>query len=139
MKDKIKQLLNEAMQEAKEKSSNHTVRKTKEISISDVSPLELSQFIEENNIPKDCWFSGDGDYNPVLIWEIIVPASEVQKKKELIRKFERLSWYKIRDCFLDKGYKIKSCSVHYTIDELYLNYFKDIDLLVEYYFNRFSF
>lgn len=139
IKNTVKQLLTDAMQEATEKASKHTVRKTQEISIYDIHPLELTYFIEENNIPKDCQFSTDGNNNPCILWDIVIPASEKEKQKELVRKFERLSWYKVRDYFISQGYSVKGSSSYYTfsIDKIYNSYINDIDLLVNYYIDRF--
>lgn len=119
-------------------------KKYKSLSILDVKPIELLQFMQKNNIPDDAEFDGvengyDGWDDIVLSWQIDVPTSEKDKNEYRMKRFEVISWKHVYDILISNGYKrlggwngsdfkqFKDTSLY----QMYLD--KDFDRLVKYY------
>ena len=101
------------------------------ISLSDVHPLKLQEFMRENNVPEDAWFGGeengyDGFSDIGLVWYVEVPTSEKERLDYKISGFERIAWFYVRDILLANGYSI--CS----FDTFLLREFKGTNLYTMY-------
>ena len=71
--------------------------KTIYVNIEDVEPLELQNFIVENNIPNDAYFGGKpNDYDSFdeicICYDISVPTNEDEKLKYCRDRFSNIVW-----------------------------------------------
>lgn len=147
MKELIKIALDIIHEELQNKlpKTKKTKKKLKSINISSIDPLELGEFIENNEIPDNAYFSvsdcdgGIMSYNePCLDWYIDIPTTEEDKLKYYKDRFNKTAWHSVRPILLDNGYKrthfnsVKFREFKNTsIVEMYTN--KDFDKLEQYY------
>lgn len=118
-----------------------TKKGIKSIDISEVSPVDLPQFMVDNNVPDDAYFDCDhdsfgGTFN--LSWEIDVPMSDDDILKFKRKRFANLAFKYVYDLFIYNGYKrvwFNSGLLREfndtTIYDMYMN--NDHDRLVRYY------
>lgn len=142
MKDLLITALNEAYT-ILENRTPQTKKELKQLTISDVNPLELTKFITDNNIPLDCWFGGidngyDGYSDICLNWEIDVPTTEKDKLKFSNDRFRSIAWKIIFDSLTNNGFKRIGVPSHLlsqysdtTVYKMYIE--KDYERLVKYY------
>lgn len=88
-----------------------TKNKENFISLRDVEPLKLMEFMRENNVPEDAWFDGeDNGYDAFsdigLMWYTQVPTSEKDKLRFKVEHFDNIAWNFVRDILLANGYSI---------------------------------
>lgn len=113
----------------------------KEISIIDVEPLELTNFMKENNIPDDAEFSGtdngyDGWNDIVLAWYVKEPISEKEIDKIYRKFFYKKALMYVPKLLVNNGYIWKQTgSVQKNISSLlYQKYLEnDEQWLVEFF------
>jgi len=113
-------------------------KSAKYISIDHVSPMDLPQFISENNIPKECCFTTDVNEDVSLYWEIDVPTTDQDKLIFKRKRFDSILWTYIYKTMIENGYKRKGVDSGLfkqfndaTIYDRYVN--KDFDRIVDYY------
>ena len=114
-----------------EKATPKFVRKVQSISISDVRPVDLPQFIKDNNIPDECYFTGrDNGYDAFddiqIAWEIMSPAKVVDI---YVFKKTHLNNHLVSKCLSMLGrYGIyRGVYVHQTIDHCQFFIDGDVD------------
>ncbi len=147
MKDLIIDSLKDSLDilEKRTPKTNNFVKKS--ISIMDVNPVDLKDFMSENNIPDTAYFDGrDNGYdawNDILLsWEVEVETkTKTTEKEELIYKrrvFSDIAFKLIYNTLINNGYKrVGADSSKFkefddtTIYDMYVN--KDYDRLVKYY------
>ena len=113
------------------------------ISIMDVEPLRLVEFMKDNNIPSTAEFSGndngyDGYDDFVLLWTTQIPMEQKDKDKFIKDRFDRNAVTFIHQALIKEGYYKKSFdSVLYrefTKESLYNRYLSsDFETIVKYY------
>ena len=142
MKDFIKAVLDEAIIKL-ENSVPQTKKKTIYVCIDDVSPLNIVQFMKDNDIPDDACFGGrDNGYDAFdqicLCYDIDIPTTDKDKDKYRKERFTGLVFKPLYDLLLANGYKrISSWSSLYkefdktSVYEMYMA--KEFDRLVQYY------
>jgi hypothetical protein len=113
------------------------------ISILDVSPLHLVQFMMDNNIPDDACFSGrDNGYDAwddiLLSWDVDVPTTDKDKLTYRRKQFTTTAFKFVHDTLIENGFKRVGYSSGLlkefddtTVYDMYIN--KDFDRLVKYY------
>ena len=138
MKDLIKTALDKAYNHCKRIYGDHkTVEKS--ISILDVNPLELSSFMEENNIPDHAEFSGkdngyDGWNDIVLAWSVKEEMTDQEKNKLYGENFYRISQHYVPKIMRQNGYTPVDSISESVSELLYEKYMKgDFDDLAELY------
>lgn len=151
MKDLIIKALNEAYI-ILEKRIPQTKPDFIEVSIEDIKPLDLPNFMKANNIPPDAYFSSsyEGERSlgssvyPSLCYDIIVPTTDKDKLKFCKDKFSTIAFKSVFDSLTNNGYKrtgfnslILRDFKDICIYNMYIN--KDFDWLVNYYSLSFSF
>lgn len=120
-----------------------TKKEIKSISIIDVSPLDLINFIKDNNIPNNCYFDGkdngyDGWDDILLSWEIDVPTTDIDRVSYLITRFNNGYFKYVYKILTNNGfkrispwsYKLKEFN-DTTIYHMYIN--KEFDRLEKYF------
>lgn len=141
----IIQGLNDAMDKTK-KYAHMTKSETRSISIDNVNPVDLTSFMDSNNIPSDAYFNGtdngyDGwyPYDLKLCWEVEVPTTEDERVSFRKKKFNTsLAFKSVYDLLIANGYvrsgfnsgllkEFDDTSVY----DMYMN--KEYDRLVKYY------
>jgi hypothetical protein len=142
MKDLIIDSLKDSL-DILEKRTPKNKKVVKSISIMDVNPVDLKDFMSKNNIPNTAYFDGrDNGYDAwddiLLSWEVETPTT---KKEQLIYKrrvFSDIAFKLIYNTLINNGYKrVGVCSSKFkefddtTIYDMYVN--KDYDRLVKYY------
>lgn len=142
MKDLLITALDEAFTKL-QKETPQTKKTVKQISISDVKPLELTKFITDNNIPLDCWFGGidngyDGYSDICLNWYIEVPTTEKEKFKYNNDRFNSIACKLIYNTLTNNGFKRIGFNSGLLRDfndtSVYKMYIeKDYERLVKYY------
>lgn len=142
MKELIIQALDEAFIKF-EKTIPQTKKQEQLVSIVDINPLDIAQFMKDNDIPSNAYFTGrDNGYDAwddiCLGWEIDVPTTEKEKLKYKKRTFTNYAFQSVRKLLLENGYKNVGYSTRLlyefddtTVYEMYIN--KDFDRLVKYY------
>lgn len=147
----MKDLIISALKEAGEKLERTTPLTKKEkrsISIADVKPVKIIEFMQENNIPEDADFDGrDNGYDAwddiCLSWYIDVPTTERDKEESKRKRFEYVAWKHVFESLTSNGYTVAG----YNPDDF--KQFKDTSLydmfvegdferLVKYYSLRFK-
>jgi len=110
------------------------------LNIDEINPFELTNFLIENNVPKDCWFGYDDDDNYSYVgFKIEIATTESDKLNHMINRFNNEVFRKIYQVFIDNGYKRKVYDSKYlkkfkkTVYEMFIE--KDFDSLEDYYFN----
>ena len=143
MKNLIITALDEAMKKL-DKQTPSTKKVCKDINIDDVRPIDLVNFMEDNDIPRDAWFSStqnsydafEGDFK--LEWEIDLPTTDKDKLAFRKKRFTQIAWKYVYDSLIANGYervgfdsgKLKEF-YNTIIYEMYLA--KDFDKLVKRY------
>ncbi len=142
MKDLIIIALNNAFT-LLEKQIPQTKPKLIEVNIDDVSPLNIVQFMKDNNIPDTAYFGGkdngnDGFSEICLCYTVDIPTTDKDKLTYCKRRFTDIAWRKVYDLLLANGYKRVGYSTFFlkefddtTVYDMYLA--KDFDRLVKYY------
>lgn len=144
MKDLLIQALTDAFAHV-EKQIPQTKTQRKEISIENVKPLDIVDFMKENGIPDDAYFVGpeEGQLGVFLSWEVQVPTTEADKLKFVKNKTDYVTWQYVYKLLTANGYKrIPYDSSYFRKfgDTTVYNMFhkKDFDRLVEYYSGFFT-
>jgi hypothetical protein len=142
MKDLIIQALNDAII-VLDKRVPQTKKETIYENIEGISPLDISRFIIENNIPKDAYFGGKpNDYDSFdtvcLCYDIDVPMTEQDKLKIKRKTFSTIAYKLVFDLLIKSGYKrvgFNSGKLKEFDDTTVYDMFitKDFDRLVKYY------
>jgi hypothetical protein len=109
MKNLIEKALTEAMVKL-DKQTPQTKKSTKSVSILHVAPVDLPQFMTDNEIPKDACFDGrDNGYDAwddiLLSWTVDVPTTTADKMKFRMKRFTNLAWTEMYALVLKNGYK----------------------------------
>jgi hypothetical protein len=120
-----------------------TKNETVFISLDNVSPLELPEFLSKESIPLDAWFGGrdngyDGFNDIGLCYYQQVPTTEKEKVDYCIRNFSSIAFPLISKALTSKGLKRVGVGTHLlkkfsntSVYEMYL--LKDFEILKEYY------
>lgn len=147
MKDLIITVLNEVYKSI----NNRTPQTRKEavyLSIEDVEPLEIADFMKANNVPCDAYFGGEpNSYDSFdrvcLVWDIDVLTTDKEKLKFVKTQFNN-SFGKVNKYLSENGYKRKGFNSGLlkqfddtTVYDMYIN--KQFDRLVKYYSLYFDF
>lgn len=147
----MKHLIITALNEAKtaiDKRIPLNKKETVYVSIEDVNPLEIAEFMETNNIPDTAYFGGEpNSYDSFdrvyLCYEINVPTTEKEQLKFVKTQFNN-SFNKVYKVLTENGYKRKGLNSGLlkqfddtTVYDMYIN--EDYDRLVSYYSLYFSF
>jgi len=142
MKDLIIQALNEAILKL-EKQTPQTKNKTIEINIEDVNPLDLSEFIKDNNIPNNAYFgvidfSDHSNGCACLCYDVKIPITDKDKLIFNRRVFTTTAHRIVYYLLLANGYEnVGFNSALFkefndtTVYDMFIN--NDIDRLVKYY------
>ena len=100
-------------------SEDWTERRVNRMSIVDVSPLDLGQFISDNSIPSDCYFDDDGSgmdceyHEPHICWDTIVPMGDRKREMEIADKVNRNALTHVGRALRAAGYVRVSPSVSF--------------------------
>lgn len=144
----MKELIIQALDSAYEKFKNTTPltkKQTEYVSIDDVHPMKLADFIKENNIPETAWFGGKPNgydaFNEVcLCYYIDVPTTEKEREKYKKSRFTTYAFQSVYNKLIkeNNGYKRVGYGTHLLrefddtcVYEMYMA--KDFDRLVKYY------
>lgn len=142
MKEFIIQALDEAFVKF-ERTIPQTKKQEKLISILDVNPRDIVQFMTDNDIPSEAYFTGrDNGYDAwddiCLGWEIDVPTTDKEKLRYLKERFTNYAFQSVKNILLNNGYKRVGYSTSHlaefddtTVYDMYNN--KEFDRLVKYY------
>lgn len=119
MKDLLINPLNLAFEKL-EKIVPKTKTVTKNFDISDVSPLNISKFITDNNIPTDCyfWIDDDGHY-PILCYDYQIELTEMERERLKRIKFESIAFQFVTNELRKNNYVIKQ-------NDISLNSFRNL-------------
>ena len=153
----MKELIIKALGEAFVKMENavpQTKKQEQRVCITDVKPIDLSQFMKDNNIPENAEFGsgnveedeyGNGyDYfdDHLLTWDISIPTTEEEKLTFKRKRFDDYAWNGVYSLLIKNGYKRIGCSSgefaaynDTTIYDMYIN--NEFDRLKKYYSLRF--
>ena len=138
----MKDLIISALDEAYKKVLGQvpeTKSRTEFVSIEDVDPLDLNNFMRANGIPSGCYFSADEDSEAGLSWSVEVPTTEKEKLSFIKNRFNNnAAWHFVFLSLTGNGYKKVGYDTNYlkqfkgtTVYDMYIN--KELDRLVEYY------
>lgn len=140
MKDLIIIALNQANEDLNKIGVPLTKPKTKYVNIDDVKPLDIEEFMRDNNIPDNAEFGGkpNGYDDVCLCYDIDVPTTEKEQLNFKIKRFSTIAFKKVYDLLIINGYKrIGMSSALYkefndtTVYDMYVN--NEFDRLVKYY------
>lgn len=147
----MQELILSALSVALEKLENRvpqTKNKENFISLRDVEPLKLMEFMRENNVPEDAWFDGeDNGYDAFsdigLMWWTKIATTQQDKLKFKTKRFDDIAWNCVRDILVANGYKV--CPIDYgflrefKFDNLYTMYTKgEYERIFKFYSFRFK-
>ena len=142
MKDLITQALNNAFA-LFEKSVPQTKSETKYVNIDDVSPLNIVNFMKENDIPDNACFGGkpngyDAFDQVCLCYDIKIPTTDKDKLEYKKKRFTSSAWAKVYPLLTQNGYKRVGFNTgrlkefdDTTVYDMFIN--NDFDRLVKYY------
>jgi|SRR5690606_9912183 len=142
MKDLIIKALDDALI-LLEKRIPQTKKEIEYVNIDDVTPLELIQFMKDNNIPDDAYFGGkpnsyDSFDEVCLCYNVDIPTTEKDKLRFCRSAFTSIAWEFVYDLLIKNGYKrisYNSASLKQfdgtSVYDMYIN--NDYDSLVKYY------
>lgn len=144
MKDLIVKALDEAFVTL-EKQVPQTKKEYVYVNISDVTPVNLLQYMQENNIPLDASFAVEYEdsfigniMEPSLCYDIDVPTTDKDKLKFKKKRFTSIAWKYVYDSLLNNNYKREGYNTgllkefdNTTVYDMYIN--KEFDRLVKYY------
>jgi hypothetical protein len=115
-----------------------------QVDIDDVTPVNLAQFMKDNNIPDTAYFGlyeggGFGRALEVcLYYQVDIPLTEQEKLKVRRNRFNHVSFKYVHDVLIKNGYNRAGCwSNQYSefgntcVYDMYIN--KHFDRLVKYY------
>lgn len=142
MKDFIIKALSEAILKLEEQTPQ-TKKQTKYIDIEDIKPIDINNFIKENNIPENCYFGGKpNSYDSFdcvcLCYEIDIPTTDKDKLEYKRRVFNTIAFKRVYDLLTNNGYKRVGYNTgllkefnNTTVYDMFIN--KEFDKLVKYY------
>jgi hypothetical protein len=141
MKDLIIDDLNKAFEDVSKRE--YTKNEKVSFCVEGIDPYALVNFLTENNIPKDCYFSQDDDGRVTIAYDKKVNMNDVEILAVKKRLFENFAWSEIYKSLIANGYvRISVSSDAFkdfkdkSIYEMYID--KDFDSLVKYYSMRFK-
>jgi hypothetical protein len=89
-----------------------TIVHSKSVSIMDISPLELVDFMKKNNIPEDAYFDGrDNGYDAfddfLLTWDIktTLPTTDEDKITHNRKRFNNSAYRSVYNLLTTNGYE----------------------------------
>lgn len=110
----------------------------------DISPVELSAYMKDNNIPDDACFitlEDDGAFgsnSTALCYDTDVPMTELDKLKFKRKRFTSIAFKFVYDVLIENGYKRVGFNTNKlrffdntTVYDMYLD--TDFDMLENYY------
>jgi hypothetical protein len=103
MRDLILQELNN-LAEALKKEVPQTKKITESKSIIEVKPIELLDFMKDNDIPDNAEFAFDEE-DVYLCWDVEVPMTSADKIEWLKEMFEAYAFTYVRKVLTKNGYK----------------------------------
>lgn len=124
-----------------------TKKQVRSISIMNVKPIELLQFMKDNGIPDDACFDGrDNGYDAwddiLLSWDVDVPTTDSDKLAFKKKRFTDIAWMYVYQKLTANGYIRQGVNSHLlkqfddtTIYDMYMNV--DWDRIELYYSLRF--
>lgn len=142
MKDLIIQALEKAFTQLETRVSK-TKAHTKYFNIDDVNPLELLEFMRENNIPDNAYFTGipnsyDSYDGIALAYDISIETTEAEREKQRNRIFTDIAFKEVLLLLKENGFKRVGYNTgllkefdNTTVYKMFLN--KEFDRLVKYY------
>lgn len=143
MKDLILPALNDAYTKL-EKQIPSTKNDLVEVCIDDVNPMDLPQFMVDNNIPEDAWFGTEESQTlgsctrVLLLYDIKIPTTDKDKLLYKRKRYTSIAFSCISNVLLVNGYKRKGFNSGLlksfddtTVYDMYIN--KEYDRLVNYY------
>ena len=81
-------------------------RECTSICVSTISPFELVDFLLENEIPKDCWFTVDENQIDVCVtYNIMVNATDTDILKRKRNRFQSIAFRYVYTTLIENGYK----------------------------------
>lgn len=131
------------------KRANSPKKEFVEVDITDVNPMDLVEFMRENNIPYTAAFdiSDDWEYNcpsPVLCYHKSVEKTDEEKINDAIALFNKYGNTAVLKALREAGYKRKKYSPNLKdikafgdLYDMYIN--KDYDALKKYFALYFEF
>jgi len=120
-----------------------TKKKTIEVDIDDVRPIDMATFMKSYNIPEDAYFHGidngyDGFSKFVLCYDIEVPTTEKEKENFVRQRFSTVAFKYVYELLTINGYKRVGYNTGLlkefddtTVYDMYLK--QDFDRLEKYY------
>lgn len=142
MKELIKQALDQAF-ESVCKMVPLTKKDKRHYNITDVNPTKLLEFMKDNDIPEDAWFSGmpnsyDGLDYPTICYDVEIPTTDVERLGNKARFFDSNHFKFVYKLLIDNGYKRKGFNSgnlrEFKDDSVYRMYIaKDFDRLERYF------
>lgn len=98
------------------------VKKEKRISVLDIKPCGILEFMLKNDIPNESWFIGTPNaydaYDDFCIeWEIEVPANQKDNECYVRNYFNANAYYRVRKEAIANGYKGRYAVPQCTRDE----------------------
>ena len=149
----MKELLKAALEAALAKAikvAPKTKNKVISVDITDVMPIDIPAFMEENNIPKDADFEIGKDSSELatgelfLVYNVVVPTTDEDKAKAIKKRFNSYIAFKaVFDVLTANGYKrVGSCPKVYqefkntTLYAMYMA--EDFDSLQKYFLGSFE-
>lgn len=142
MKDLIIPALELALSETL-KTVPQTKTKVEMLSVIDVNPLGIQEFMTQNNIPNDAYFGGrENGYDAwddiCICWDTQIPTTDREKNKHINQAFTNKAFLLIQKTLLKNGYKRVSFDSGLlkefhdtTVYQMFAN--KNYDRLVKYY------
>lgn len=113
------------------------------VSIEDISPRNLQQFMQDNGIPDDAYFAGKSDKydtycEACLCYDIEVATTAMDQLKFKVDRFQSVAWSKVSPLLKSHGYKRSGFNSGLlkqfddtTIYDMFVS--GDFDRLVKYY------
>jgi len=143
MKKLIEQALKEVMKEVEENTPKNKGVTMSSDDLSNVSLLDIEDFMEANNIPQNAQFDTFydewmGQYYPILTWTEIIPTTEEEIYNIKRIKFNKKAWHKISEKMSENRYSFENklmlsidCCEKMEVYGLFLH--NGIDKIVEMY------
>lgn len=142
MKDLIIQALEKAFTQLESRVSK-TKAHTEYFNIDDVKPLELLEFMRENNIPDNAYFTGipnsyDSYDGIALAYDITVETTEAEREKQRNRIFTDIAFKEVFNLLKENGFKRVGYNTgllkefdNTTVYKMFID--KEFDRLIKYY------
>jgi hypothetical protein len=144
---KMKELIVQALDDAiimLDKRTPQTKIEVKYIDIDGVKPLDIANYMKDNNIPDNAYFglksnSYDGFHGDIyLCYDVNIPTTDKDKMKFKKDKFSDIAFKPVYDLLTKNGYKRVGINTFLlkqfkdtTVYDMYIS--KDFDRLVTYY------